>query len=170
MPLKWSLRSVLYCMRNHFLRLLWSSFIRNLPVFFCLLGIYSIKSVILQSRYSQIRSRYSIFRRSVISLYMSLIVEGLIPVWRASSAWVIRFSPSILDRCIFIIFLTAFVYNVTLCYYIIYKIRRSVIKLLHYNCLALNIASKSCSVLISQSTSPNFSLFFGNYQCLYSKE
>lgn len=51
--------------------------------------------------------------------------------------------------------LTAFAYNITLYYYSICKIRLFVTNLLYYNCLALNIASKSCSVFILQSMYPS---------------
>lgn len=56
-----------------------------------------------QSRASQIKSRCSRLTRSISSWYISLMVDGRMPVLRARSACVQRNSPSFLDSKILII-------------------------------------------------------------------
>lgn len=68
-----------------------------------LLGIRTKISLISQSNASHIKSKCSKFILSAISWYRSLIVDGLIPVFRARSACVHLSSPSLVDSKILII-------------------------------------------------------------------
>ena len=83
-----------------------------------------IRSFSSQPRTSQILSNCSKFTRSTSSWYNSLMVLGLIPVFRARSACVHFFSPSRVDSKILIIH-RSFSYNISLfvitgefCYFI----------------------------------------------------
>ena len=67
------------------------------------LGMRIMRSVMSQSRASQIRSMWSMLTRSANSWYKSLMVAARIPVDLARSAWVHRRSPSRVESKIRII-------------------------------------------------------------------